>query len=230
MNELFSSASLFAVVLTLCSFEFGLWLQKKTGSPICNPILVAVVVIIVFLKLTGVQYATYQAGSKLFSWFLTPATVCLALPLYEQLQVLKKNGPAIAIGIIGGTVMSLLSILVMCRVFSLDASLTASLLPKSITTAMGIVLSEQMGGIPGITTAVIIITGVLGSVAGTALCKLFRIEGEIAQGVAFGTASHVIGTSRASQLSDLCGAVSSLSLVIAGILTALLCPLINLAV
>ena len=160
------------------------------------------------------------------SWLLTPATVCLAVPLNRQIQLLKKSLPAVLAGICAGTVTSLLVLLLLCALFALDRQLTISLLPKSITTAMGIVLSEQNGGIAALTSVVIIITGILGSLIGTTLCKVLKITDPISQGVAFGTASHVIGTSKATELDPLAGAVSSLSLAVSGILTALLFPLI----
>ena len=224
MHDILKETSLFAVVLTLTAYELGLWLQKKTRSPICNPILIAVTLIIVILLALDIPVSTYQTGCGAISWLLTPATVCLAVPLYEQLQTLRRNLPAILAGVLGGTVASLACVALMCRLFRLDRVMLASLLPKSITTAMGIAVSAQMGGMVAVTTAVIIATGILGSVFGTMLCKIFRIREPIAQGVAFGTASHVIGTSRANQISELTGAVSSLSLVSAGIFTALLCP------
>lgn len=224
MGELLTSASLFAIVLTLGAYEFGLWLQKKLKSPVCNPILVAVILVILAIRLLGVSPADYAAGCSSFSWLLTPATVCLAVPLYEQVKVLKKNLPAIFVGVLAGTLVSLGCVALLCRVFALEDAMLASLLPKSITTAMGIAISEQLGGVPAVTTAVIIVTGILGNVCGSSLCRLLKIREPIAQGVAFGTASHVVGTSRASEISELTGAVSSLSLVVAGILTAILCP------
>ena len=160
------------------------------------------------------------------SWLLTPATVCLALPLYKQLKLLKKNLGAILAGICAGTVTSLVFIFVLCRLLGLEDAVTVSVLPKSITTAMGMVLSEQAGGIASLSAAAIVVTGILGSLAGSALCKLLRIHDPIAQGVAFGTASHVVGTSRANELGSVQGAVSSLSLAIAGILTAILFPIL----
>jgi putative effector of murein hydrolase len=178
------------------------------------------------LLLTGIPVENYQAGTSAISWLLTPATVCLALPLYQQLKVLKKNLGAIFAGIAAGTVVILVCVFLLCRLFRLEDSFTVSLLPKSITTAMGIVLSSQNGGIPSLTTAVIIVTGILGSLAGGALCKLLKLNDPISQGVAFGTASHVIGTSKAAELGQLQGAVSSLSLTVAGILTAVLFPLV----
>lgn len=224
MLEFLSDVSLFPLVLTIGTYQIGVWCQKKTKSPLCNPILVAVVLVVGILLLTGYPVADYQSGTKGLTWLLTPATVCLALPLYEQLKVLKKNLPAILLGVGAGTVTSLAVIIGMCYLFGLDRQISVSLLPKSITTAMGIVLSGQNGGLEALTTAVIIVTGIIGALVGSILCKVFRIKDPIAQGVAFGTASHVVGTSRANELSDLTGAVSSLSLACAGILTAVLFP------
>jgi len=230
MAEFLESISLFPVVLTIGTFQIGLWLQKKTKSPIFNPILVAVILVVAVLLLTGFPVDTYQEGTKGLSWLLTPVTVCLAVPLYEQVKILKKNLGAILAGVAAGTVTSLVVVLAMCKLFSLDHQLTVSLLPKSITTAMGIVLSGQNGGLQALTTTVIIVTGILGSLMGSTLCKLLKITDPIAQGVALGTASHVVGTSRANQLGSLQGAVSSLSLAAAGILTAVLFPLVLLFV
>lgn len=226
MAEFLSSISLFPLVLTIGAYQVGLWCRKKWNNPICNPILIAVILVVGVLLLTKLPVETYQSGTVGLQWLLTPATVCLALPLYEQLKILKKNLPAILIGVAAGTVASLVAILLMCHLFRLEPQISVSLLPKSITTAMGIVLSEQNGGIPALTTAVIIVTGILGSLIGTMLCKLLRIKDPIAQGVAFGTASHVVGTAKATELGQLQGAVSSLSLATAGILTAVFFPLV----
>ena len=228
MAEFLESISLFPIVLTLGAYQLGLWLRKKWNHPLCNPLLIAVILVIGVLLATGYSTERYVESTQVISWLLTPATVCLALPLYEQLKTLKKSLPAILVGIAAGTVASLAVIFGMCRLWGLDRQLTVSLLPKSITTAMGMVLSGENGGIESLTTAVIIITGILGSLIGSVLCKLFKIKDPVAQGVAFGTASHVIGTSRANELSALTGAVSSLSLAVAGILTAVLFPLVCL--
>lgn len=225
MAEFLSSLSLFPLVLTLGAYQIGLWCRKKWDNPICNPILIAVILVIAVLLLTGVEVEAYQSGTAVIQWLLTPATVCLALPLYEQLKILKKSLPAILTGVAAGTLTSLISIVLMCRLFGLDSQMSVSLLPKSITTAMGIVLSEQNGGIPSLSTAAIITTGILGSLMGTTLCKLLKLKDPIAQGAAFGTASHVVGTTKASELGSLQGAVSSLSLAVAGILTAILFPI-----
>lgn len=226
MAEFLSGFPLLSVVLTLGAFQIGLWCQKKWKIPLCNPILVAVLLVIGFLLLTGIPNEQYQKGTALFSWLLTPATVCLALPLYQQFKTLKKNLWAILAGVAAGTVTSLGCILLLGWAFSMDRTLLVSLLPKSITTAMGIALSEQADGIVSLTSAAIIITGILGSLSGQLLCRLLQIRNPIAQGVAFGTASHVIGTSRAGEMGPLQGAVSSLSLTVAGLLTAVLFPIL----
>lgn len=229
MAEFLEGISLFPLVLTLGAYQVGLWLRKKWNNPLCNPLLIAIILVIGTLLLTGVSVDSYQAATGTISWLLTPATVCLALPLYRQMKVLKKQLPAILAGIAAGTVVSLGVIFLMCRLFGLNRELTVSMLPKSITTAMGLVLSRDSGGIESLTTAAIIITGVLGSLVGSLLCKLFRLRDPVSQGVAFGTASHVIGTSRATEIDPLAGAVSSLSLAVAGLLTAVLFPLVCLA-
>ena len=225
MSEFLESISLFPLIVTLGSYQIGLWCQKRTKHALCNPLLIAVILSIAILKFTSFDLHLYQSGVSGISWLLTPATVCLAVPLYEQLKVLKKHLPAILIGITAGVLVSLLSILLMCRLFRLEEIVIISLLPKSITTAIALALTEQSGGISALTTIAIVITGILGNLSGSALCKLLKISDPIAQGVGFGTASHVIGTSRAMEIDPLTGAVSSLSLAVAGILTAVLFPL-----
>lgn len=211
--------------LTIAAYQIGLFLSKKIKSSLCNALLIAIILVIGTLLLTGYPNETYQSGMTTISWLLTPATVCLAVPLYEQLKILKKDTKAILIGICAGTLTSLLSVFCFCRLANFSDVLTTSLLPKSVTTAVGLALSEQSGGDPAITTAAIVSTGILGSILGPTLCKLFRIKHPVAQGVALGTASHVIGTSKAHELSPLTGAVSSLSLTVAAVLTAVLFPL-----
>ncbi len=213
-----------SLVLTLLAFRLGQWLQSKTKSPLCNPILIAVVLVLGFMALTGLENSTYQAACGRISWLMTPATVCLAIPMYEQLQILRKNIGAIVAGVAAGAVSCLIFMGVFTAVFGFDRELTVSLLPKSVTSAIGVPLSTLSGGIASITTAAIILTGIVAAVLGPVLCKLFRLEDPIARGVAFGTSGHVIGTSKANELSPLTGAVSSLSLVVAGLLTAVAFP------
>lgn len=224
MAEWLLNFSVFPLVLTLASYQLGLWCQKKTRSALCNPLLIAALLSMGVLLLIGMEPQVYAVGTAGISWLLTPATVCLAVPLYEQLKVLKGHLPAIAAGISAGTLTSLLCVFGMCRLFGLDDILTLSLLPKSVTTAIGLALTESAEGLSALTAAAIIITGILGNLTGSFLCKLLKITDPIAQGVGFGTASHVIGTSRATEVNSLAGAVSSLSLAAAGILTAVLFP------
>lgn len=217
--------ALLPLVLTFGTYQIGLFIQKKAKTALANPILIAVVLILLFMLATGMTNGDYQAGMTQFSWLLTPATVCLAIPMYQQLQVLKKNLPAILAGVAAGAVASLFMVLGVAMLFGFDPALTASLLPKSVTSAIGVPLSEMAGGIRSITTTVIVITGILANILGNLCCKLFRLADPVARGVALGTSGHVIGTAKANELGDLTGAVSSLSLVVAGLVTALIFPL-----
>ena len=228
MADLLYEVSLFPLVLTFGAYQIGLWCRRKWNSPLCNPLLIAVILVISFLLVSGISTEVYQDGMAKISWLLTPATVCLALPLYQQLKTLRKQLPAIFLGVTAGTLTSLASIFLLCKVFRLDNAMLLSLLPKSITTAIGMVLSEQMGGIQSLTAAAIIATGILGSLIGSSLCRLLKLTDPIAQGAAFGTASHVIGTTRANEIGQLQGAVSSLSLISAGLLTAVVLPVLSL--
>ncbi len=219
------SIGILPVALTLAAFLAGQKLQQKFRSPLLNPILVAVVIVLAFLAVTGLPVRDYKTGMGTISWLLTPATICLAVPMYEQFQILKTNLPAILAGVAAGAVSCLVMVTGFGILVGFESVLTISLLPKSITTAIGVALSEMMGGMTGVTTAAIVFTGIFASIMGPAFCRLFRLTDEIARGVAFGTAGHVIGTSKASELSPLTGAVSSLSLVVAGLLTAVVLPL-----
>ena len=226
MTELFSIGIL-PIVLTLFAYQLGALCQKKFRLPIFNPILLGVIVVLVILSLTGMDRKSYQDGVKLMSWLMTPATVCLAIPMYEQIQALRKNLKAILIGVAAGSLSCLTILLVFMLILSFDRNLTISLLPKGITAAIGVSLTELFGGTPSITTLGITVTGICGNMFGTQFCKWFGITDEIARGVAFGTGSHVIGTAKASELRPLSGAVSSLSLVVAGLMTALLFPVLT---
>lgn len=225
MGELLK-IGIFPIILTLGAYQVGLLLQKKLKSPLCNPVLLAVILVLVFLFVTGLDIQGYQQGNGILSWLMTPATVCLAVPMYQQYQVLKKNLKAIALGVGVGAITCLVVILGIALVTGLDRSLVISLLPKSVTTAIGVPLSELSGGIGSITTAAIIVTGIGANVLSTYLIKLFGITDRIAQGVALGTAGHVIGTARANEIDPLTGAVSSLSLVVAGLLTTIVFPVL----
>lgn len=226
MTESLQSLTLFPLLLTLGSYQAGVFLQKKTKSPLCNPLLIATLLSIGVLLLTDFDLQLYQSGNSWITWLLTPATVSLAVPLYVQLKVFKDELGAVLAGVAAGTATSLAFIAIVCGLLGLDRVLTVSMLPKSITTAIGLILSEEAGGIPALTSAAIVITGILGNLTGSFLCKVLKITDPIAQGVGFGTASHVIGTSRATQIDPLAGAVSSLALAVAGILTAVVFPIV----
>ena len=222
MIDTLLSSGFFGVVLTVAAFSIGVFLQQKCKSAILNPILVGAALVMLVLWGLKIPVSDYQADCTLLTYLITPATICLAISCYEQLQKLKKHLFAILIGVAGGSVASLLSVWLMSKCFGLNDVLTASLLPKSITSAIGMVISERAGGVGALTTAVIIITGILGNMFGSSLAKLFRLEDPISQGVGFGTAAHVMGTSRATEISALTGAVSSLSLTMAGLITSLI--------
>ena len=225
MTELLNIGIL-PVVLTLFAYQMGVLCQKKFKLPIFNPILIGMIIVILTLKVTGLSTGSYQNGVNLMSWLMTPATVCLAIPMYEQVQALKKNLKAILMGVAAGALSCLAMLLIFSLVMGFDRNLTVSILPKGITAAIGVSLTELFGGTPSITTLGISVTGIGGNMFGKQFCKWFGITDEIAQGVAFGTGSHVIGTAKANEISPLCGAVSSLSLVVAGLMTALILPVL----
>lgn len=219
MHSLLEQSVFFGVAVSIAAYEAGSLLKKKYHSALFNPLLLSVAATIVLLVLFRIDYDTYYEGAKYLSYLLTPATVCLAVPMYEQLELLKKNLKAVMVGIISGVLMSLGCILVMAIVFGLNHETYVTLLPKSITTAIGMGVSEELGGYVTITVATIVITGVLGNIIGEGLCKLFHIEEPIAKGVALGTASHAIGTARAMEMGEIEGAMASLSIAVAGLLT-----------
>nr|WP_326166977.1 LrgB family protein [uncultured Oscillibacter sp.] len=225
MSELLTGGAVWGVLLTLGAFALGSFLQKKARQAWCNPLLLGSLFVILFLRLLQIPYPDYQASAAPVSYLLLPATVSLAVPLYEQWESLRENAAAILSGIAAGAVVSVGAILVLAWAFRMDRAAAVSLLPKSVTTAIGADVSGELGGIPTLTTAVIILTGIFGNLSAQAVCRLFRIEDPVAKGVGIGTASHAIGTARALEIGPVEGAMSSLSIAVAGIMTALLCPL-----
>lgn len=219
MDDLILNSATIGIVLSLLAYEIGLAVQRKWKRAFLNPLMIAIVLVICFLKLFHVDYESYNMSAKYLSYLLTPATVCLAIPLYQQLDLLKKNAAAIAGGIISGVVASLGSILVMSVLFGLEHEQYVTLLPKSITTAIGMGVSEELGGYVTITVAAIIITGVLGNMSAEFICRFFRIRNPISKGLAIGTASHAVGTARAMEMGEIEGAMSSLAIVVCGLCT-----------
>lgn len=217
--EFFRQSAFFGVMLSLVAYGIGFELKKRFKFAIFNPLLIAIILVMIVLVSLHIDYDVYNEGAVYISYLLTPATICLAVPLYEQFELLKKNWKALLIGILSGCIASMGSILAMSVIFSLSHEEYVSFLPKSITTAIGMGVSEELGGYVSITVAVIIITGVLGNMIGEQLLKLFRVTDPIAKGVAFGTASHAIGTAKAMEIGEIEGAMSSLSIVVSGIIT-----------
>lgn len=220
MIELFSTSTYFFTALTVIAFALASALQKKTRMVVLNPIVIAALAIIAFLAVLDIPVDVYQDGCKVLSYLLTPATICLAISFYEQLNKLKKHLLPIFIGVLAGVLCSAGSIYLLGKLFSLPDTILLSLLPKSVTSAIGIPLSEEIGGIGALAMAAICITGISGNILAPLYCKWFRLDDPISQGVAIGTSSHVIGTTRAIEMGELTGAVSSLALTVAAIATA----------
>ncbi|MBQ3864999.1 MAG: LrgB family protein [Clostridia bacterium] len=218
MNFLHASVY-FTVMVSLGTYLFGVFLSRKLKSPLINPLLISVVLTIIVLAITKVSFQEFKEHTQVFSFFLTPATICLAVPLYEQLTLLKKQWQAVFFGILAGVIVSVGSIFLLSKVFSLDPAAFASLLPKSVTNAIAMDLSAEMGGYPSVTASAVMFTGMMGNIFGPLLCKLFRIVHPVAVGVSMGTCSHAIGTARAMELGDIEGAMSSLSIAVAGLIT-----------
>lgn len=225
MNNIFASSATIGVIISLLAYGIGVFIRKKTNKALLNPLMISIILVIVFLLVFDIEYESYEHSTKYLNYFLTPATVSLAIPLYQQIELLKKNFKAIMIGIISGVATSLFSILILAMVFQLSHAEYVTLLPKSITAAIGMVLSEELGGYATITVSVIAVTGILGNMFAESICKLFRIKSPIAKGLAIGTSTHAAGTAKAMEMGQVEGAMSSLSIVIAGILTVILAPI-----
>ena len=215
----FEQSVFFGVSVSLVSYGLGALLQKKCRLALCNPLLISVAATIALLVTARIDYDVYYEGAKYLSYLLTPATVCLAVPLYEKLALLRQNYKAIFAGIFAGVVTTLCSVLVVSKFFHLTHEEYVTLLPKSITTAIGMGVSEELGGYVTLTVAMIIITGIFGNVTAVAVCRLFHITDPIAKGVSIGSAAHALGTAKAIELGEVEGAMSGLSIVVAGLLT-----------
>ena len=221
MKEILCNSAYFGVTVSLIGYGAGIMLKKKFKYAFLNPLLISIIFVIGVVMLCGVDYESYENSAQYLGYLLTPATVCLAVPLYQQMTLLKKNLAAGACGILAGVLASLGSVLLLAFLFGLEHDVYVTLLPKSITTAIGMGVSEELGGLVTITVAVIIVTGVIGNVIGEAVCKLFRIYEPIAKGLALGTSSHAIGTAKALEMGEVEGAMSSLAIAVAGLLTVI---------
>lgn len=219
MTEFFGNAAYFAVLACLGLYQAGAWLKKKTGLTFLNPLLVSIAGGVGALLLLRVDSTSFARAAQPLSWLLTPATVCLAIPLYRQVRLVRKYALSLLAGIAAGVAASILSVLVIALIFEMNHAGYVTLLPKSITTAIGMVVSREQGGVENITVAVIVLTGVFGNLMASPLCRLFRLTDPVARGVAIGTSSHAIGTARAMEMDDVTGAVSGLSIAVSGVLT-----------
>lgn len=218
------NSALFGTTLTLSTFLLGRVIHRKTNFFLFSPLLVSVTLCIVTLLLMKIPYENYLAGGNWIGFFLTPSTVCLAVPLYEQFEKLKKNWYAILGGITSGVLSNLAFIFAMCVVFKIGHNEYVSLLPKSITTAIALALTDEFHGFVPITVMMVIITGNLGNLFAPQLCRIFHIKDPVARGVATGTSSHALGTAKAIEMGGIEGAMSGLSIAVTGLLTVVFAP------
>lgn len=224
MTDFIENSVFFGVLITFASYAIGMYLKRRFKSAVFNPLLVSIVLIIIFLIVSGVGYDKYATGAQYISYLLTPATICLAVPLHQQMELLKRNYKAVVAGIASGVISSMLCVLALSLLFHFGHEDYVTFLPKSITTAIGIGVSEELGGYVSVTVVVIVITGVIGNIFAEQALKLMRIKEPIARGIAIGSASHAVGTAKAMEMGQIEGAMSSLSIVVSGILTVVAAP------
>ena len=226
MGEFLLESQFFGLFLSLAFFQLARWLNRKAGREVISPLLFATLLCIAVLLVFDIDFEVYNRGAQYLDVLLTPATICLAIPLYRQYELLRRNAVAVLAGSVAGVVAHMAGCLLMLAVFRLEAAEFITLLPKSITTAIGKSLSAELGGYPAITMAAIMITGLFGAAIAPALLRLFRVRAPLAQGLAIGTASHAAGTSTAVQMGEVQGAASSLAIVVTGLLTVVAAPLL----
>ncbi len=221
-----SDSLFFGMGISLICYLIGAFIKDKTRLAIANPILIGFLLVIAVLKLFNISYDSYMNGAKYLSYMLTPATVCLAVPLYEKIKLLKENAEAIFLGIISGIIANAFSVWLICILFTLDETIFATFIPRSVTTAIGMVVSAETGGIENITVAIICVTGIVGNVIADIVCRIFKITDPVARGIAIGSSSHVLGTAKAVEMGETEGAMSGLSVAVSGILTVIAAPVL----
>lgn len=219
---------LFGVILSLVAFEIGMYIFKKTKLAVFNPLLIATIIVMGILDFFHIEVKNYMLGANFVVFFLAPATVVLAVPLFQKIDLLKKYFIPIIGGGIIGAITAIVSVVVIGKILGIDEKLLLSFMPKSITTPIGIEVSRMLGGIPSITVFAIIVTGITGNVTAPFIYSVFRIKHPVAKGLGLGISSHAVGTSRAIEMGEVEGAMSALSIVIAGILTLGLAPLVKM--
>jgi len=226
VGEFLLESQFFGLFLSLAFFQLARWLNRKAGREVISPLLFATLLCIAVLLVFDIDFEVYNRGAQYLDVLLTPATICLAIPLYRQYELLRRNAVAVLAGSVAGVAAHMAGCLLMLAVFRMEAAEFITLLPKSITTAIGKSLSAELGGYPAITMAAIMITGLFGAAIAPALLRLFRVRDPLAQGLAIGTASHAAGTSTAVQMGEVQGAASSLAIVVTGLLTVIAAPLL----
>ncbi|MBS9775513.1 MAG: LrgB family protein [Fusobacterium sp.] len=227
MKDLIVNNPFFGLIISYVAFEIGKFLFKKSNTPLCNPLLIAIVIVISILKFFNISTESYFQGGNIILFFLAPATVALALPLYKQWDLFKKHFIPVMVGATVGSFSAIISVIVLGKILDIDEKLLLSFMPKSITTPIGIEVSSMIGGIPALTVLSIIITGITGNVSAPFICKIFGIKHSVAKGIGIGVASHAVGTSKAIEMGEIEGSMSALSIVIAGILTLIWAPILK---
>ncbi len=216
-----TTSPLFGIAVTVFFYGVGVWLNKKAKTPLVNAMMVSFLLIIAFLVAFDIPYENYKIGGDMISIFLAPATALIAIKIYQQFDLLKENWLPVLLGTAVGSAVSMICVILLCRVFFLDQELLASLLPKSVTTAIAVSLSEQAGGMVPVTVAAVVITGVFGAAFAPMLIRVFGVKDPVEAGLAIGTCSHALGTTKAVELGDVEGAMSGVALGIAGLITVI---------
>lgn len=217
---------LFGILISLSAFEIGLFIYKKTKFAVFNPLLISVTLIIVFMLTFDIELDTYKKGGDIINFFLGPATVALAVPLYKRITLLKENLIPILVSVFLGSFTAIFSVFLVGKIFGMESRMIATLFPKSITTAIAIDLAKSMDAEVPITVVAVVWTGICGAIIGPTVCSLMKIKSKVAAGLAIGTASHAVGTSKAMEMGETEGAMSGLAIVLAGIATVILVPIL----
>lgn len=225
MKEIVTSP-VFGVLISIIAYEIGALIKQKFKLSIFNPLLISIIILILFLMKLNIKYSDYNNGAQVISFFLAPATVALALPLYKKFSLFKKNAVPIIVGILCGASSGIICVILLSKLFGLSGKLAKSLVPKSITTPIGMALAKQLGGIPSIAVVAIIVTGIFGSIIGPFLYKTLKINDKVAMGIAMGASSHAVGTAKALEIGEDEGAMSSLTIAISGIITVIIAPIL----
>jgi len=220
--EIFTASPFFGICLSVFAFEVGVMLNKKLKTPIANPLFIAVALIILIITMLDIPFETFNNGGAMITMFLGPATASLAMNIYAQLEQLKKRLVPILAGALVGSVTSIGCILLLTKLFGLDEAMTASLIPKSVTTPIAMGVSQQLGGIVPVTVAAVVFTGIIGAVFSPVFIKLFRVKDPVAAGLAIGVSSHALGTTKALEIGEVEGAMSGIAIGIAGLITVIL--------